>query len=69
VVNSWLAHGGQCGFQRLSIKGQILGQAIDKQVLEPHGVNLSFIQRGHYSPRSSIGQPSAKPLEGLKKLF
>jgi len=38
--------GGQCGFQRLSIKGQILGQAIDKQVLEPHGVNLSFIQRG-----------------------
>ncbi|MNN24229.1 hypothetical protein D3C81_1376530 [compost metagenome] len=38
--------GGQCSFQRLGINRQILGQAIDKQVFEPHGVSLSFIQRG-----------------------
>ena len=38
--------GGQCSFQRLGIDRQVLGQAIDKQVFEPHGVSLSFIQRG-----------------------
>ncbi|MCY1438246.1 hypothetical protein D9M71_544390 [compost metagenome] len=34
--------GGQCGFQGLGIKRDILGQAIDKQVFEPHGVTLSL---------------------------
>ncbi|KWV89410.1 hypothetical protein PFLmoz3_00962 [Pseudomonas fluorescens] len=38
--------GGHGRFQRLGINRQILGQAIDKQVLEPHGVSLSSIQRG-----------------------
>ncbi|MES2870569.1 MAG: hypothetical protein V4749_13480, partial [Pseudomonadota bacterium] len=51
------------------IKRQILGQAIDKQVFEPHGVNHSFIQRRHYSLHDAVGQPCANPLVGLEKLF
>jgi hypothetical protein len=48
--------GGQCSFQRLGINRQILGQAIDKQVFEPHGVSLSFIQR-----RALLSSPCHRP--------
>ena len=34
--------GGQCSLQCLGIERQVLGQAIDKQVAEPHGVTLQL---------------------------
>ncbi len=61
--------GRQCCLQRFGVERHVLGQAIDKQVFEPHEVNLSFYTKAGIIRSSAAAanpaQSVCKPLEGL----